>query len=83
MSSADPSSISDVPSSSTNNESQKSGDLKNDKTFSRYRSLIVVECGLKIATNEATLKRLQNLRRELNYINETDWMYEPVEKKIP
>ncbi|XP_059216302.1 uncharacterized protein LOC131994085 [Stomoxys calcitrans] len=82
-----PSSLSEEASiSSTSNEieSQKSSDLKNDKTFSRYRSLIVVECGgLKITTNEANLKRMQNLRRELNYLNETEWMYEPVDKKTP
>ncbi|XP_075163680.1 uncharacterized protein LOC142236304 [Haematobia irritans] len=76
-----PSSLSEEASTS-NEESQKSSDLKNEKTFSRYRSLIVVECGgLKITTNEANLKRMQNLRKELNYINETEWMYEAVDKK--
>lgn len=56
-------------------------EVRNDKTFSRYRSLIVTECGLKITTTENYLKRLQNLRKELNYINETDWMYEPLDRK--
>lgn len=73
-------SISEEPSTSNPSESQKS-EVKNDKTFSRYRSLIVTECGLKITTTENYLKRLQNLRKELNYINDTDWMYEPLDKK--
>ncbi|XP_046808760.1 uncharacterized protein LOC124420339 isoform X2 [Lucilia cuprina] len=71
-------SISEEPSSS--NPSEKA-EVKTDKTFSRYRSLIVTECGFKITTTENYLKRLQNLRKELNYINETDWMYDSLDRK--
>lgn len=53
---------------------------KYDKT-ARLRSLIVTECGFKVTSNENYLKRLENLRKELNYINDTDWMYEPVKFK--
>ncbi|KAL7743916.1 hypothetical protein ACLKA6_003138 [Drosophila palustris] len=31
--------------------------------------------------NDSHLSRLQSLRNELNHINETDWMYESLEKK--
>ncbi|XP_065362209.1 uncharacterized protein LOC135955777 [Calliphora vicina] len=73
-------SISEEPSSSNPSETQKA-EVKHDKTFSRYRSLIVTECGLKVTTTENYLKRLQNLRKELNYINETDWMYDSLDRK--
>ncbi|XP_055626782.1 uncharacterized protein LOC129768871 [Toxorhynchites rutilus septentrionalis] len=29
---------------------------------------------------ENHVKRLQNLRKEINYIKDTDWQYEPIEK---
>lgn len=37
--------------------------------------------GLKEDISDSHLNRLQNLRSELNYINDTDWMYESLEKK--
>lgn len=37
--------------------------------------------GLKEDISDSHLNRLQHLRNELNYINETDWMYESLEKK--
>lgn len=74
-------SISEEPTSTSNPSECQKNEVKNDKTFSRYRSLIVTECGLKITTTENYLKRLQNLRKELNYINETDWLYESLDKK--
>lgn len=35
----------------------------------------------KEETNDSHLSRLQNLRNELNYISDTDWMYESLENK--
>ncbi|XP_034110722.1 uncharacterized protein LOC132789749 [Drosophila nasuta] len=32
-------------------------------------------------TSDSHLNRLHSLRNELNYINDTDWMYESLEKK--
>ncbi|XP_041633250.1 uncharacterized protein [Drosophila kikkawai] len=32
-------------------------------------------------TPESHSKRLQNLRKELGYLSETDWMYESLDKK--
>lgn len=37
--------------------------------------------GLKEDISDSHLNRLQHLRSELNYINDTDWMYESLEKK--
>ncbi|KAL9917144.1 uncharacterized protein LOC119641188 [Glossina fuscipes] len=73
------SSITDEACTSNANEHKKL-ETKSDKA-SRLRSLIITECGLKITTTENYLKRLQNLRKELNYINETDWMYESIDRK--
>lgn len=49
--------------------------------MSRIRALLVPECGFKVTTNENYLKRLENIRKELNYISETDWMYDTVQFK--
>ncbi|XP_037939499.1 uncharacterized protein LOC119672512 [Teleopsis dalmanni] len=70
----------ELPTSSANTEG-KIIDTTSDRTFAKYRSLIISECGFKITTTESYLKRLQNLRKELTYINETDWMFEPLDKK--
>ncbi|EDX09086.1 GD13767 [Drosophila simulans] len=39
------------------------------------------ECGKAAETSENHLKRLQNLRKELSYLSETDWMYESLDRK--
>ncbi|EDW93275.1 uncharacterized protein LOC6532826 [Drosophila yakuba] len=39
------------------------------------------EGGKAAETTETHLKRLQNLRKELGYLSETDWMYESLDKK--
>lgn len=51
------------------------------QSTSKVISLITSESGFKEETNDSHLSRLQQLRSELNYISETDWMYESLEKK--
>lgn len=75
----------DVPSTSdasTEQQPSKRPESNSEKTFSRYKYLILSECGFKISTTENHLKRLQNLRKELNYIKETEWMFDPLEKRV-
>ncbi|XP_055846552.1 uncharacterized protein LOC129912359 [Episyrphus balteatus] len=66
---------------STEPPSSKKPESHSEKTFARYKYLILSECGYKISTTENHLKRLQNLRKELNYLKETEWMYDPLEKR--
>lgn len=44
--------------------------------------MLCVEMGEKRTQKENHINRLQNLRKELNYIKTTDWQYEPIEKYI-
>lgn len=48
---------------------------------SKVISLVTSESGYKEESNDSHLNRLQFLRNELNYISETDWMYDSLEKK--
>ncbi|XP_036336320.1 uncharacterized protein LOC118746588 [Rhagoletis pomonella] len=59
----------------------KKSDTQTDKIFSRCHSIVLTEDEYKLTNTETQQKRLQNLRKELNYISETDWMYETVERK--
>ncbi|CAD7003297.1 unnamed protein product [Ceratitis capitata] len=59
----------------------KKPDTQTDKTFSRCHSIVLTEDDYKQTISETYQKRLQNLRKELNYISETDWMYESLDKK--
>ncbi|XP_037720749.1 uncharacterized protein LOC119554077 [Drosophila subpulchrella] len=47
----------------------------------KAESLSEAEGGNAAETTETHLKRLQNLRKELSYLSETDWMYESLDKK--
>lgn len=62
-------------------QASKKPESHSEKTFARYKYLILSECGHKISTTENHLKRLQNIRKELNYLKETEWMYDPLEKR--
>ncbi|XP_053956976.1 uncharacterized protein LOC128862406 [Anastrepha ludens] len=73
----------ELPSTS---ETAVDGELKNPETqtnkiFSRCHSIVLTEDDYKLRISDTYQKRLQNLRKELNYISETDWMYESVERK--
>ncbi|EDV96180.1 uncharacterized protein LOC122322590 [Drosophila grimshawi] len=64
-------------------ESNNAAEIKklDTQTTSKVISLITSESGVKAEANDTHLNRLQTLRNELNYISETDWMYESLEKK--
>uniref|UniRef100_A0A6P4E1J0 Uncharacterized protein LOC108039362 n=1 Tax=Drosophila rhopaloa TaxID=1041015 RepID=A0A6P4E1J0_DRORH len=47
----------------------------------KAESLTEAEGGKEADTTETHIKRLQNLRKELAYLSETDWMYESLDKK--
>ena len=72
-----------LPSSSTSNNLNVSQiDIRAGQTYSQYRSLVLAALNSQGRTSsENNLRRLQNLRKELNYISETDWMYEAIDKK--
>lgn len=73
----------EVPSTSdVSTEPSKKPESHSEKTFANYKLLILSECGYKISTTENHLKRLQNLRKELNFLKETEWMYDPLEKRV-
>ncbi|XP_044570882.1 uncharacterized protein LOC123257141 [Drosophila ananassae] len=54
---------------------------KSESGAESVESLIGSESGARAETAESHLKRLQNLRKELGYISETDWMYDSLDKK--
>ncbi|XP_018786378.1 PREDICTED: uncharacterized protein LOC108967434 [Bactrocera latifrons] len=59
----------------------KKPETQTDKTFSRCHSIVLTEDDYKQTISDSYQKRLQNLRKELNYISETDWMYESANRK--
>lgn len=59
----------------------KKPETQTDKTFSRCHSIVLTEDDYKQTISDSYQKRLQNLRKELNYISETDWMYESADRK--
>lgn len=63
--------------------SSNSAEIKklDSQSTTKVISLITSESGYKEESNDSHLNRLQFLRNELNYIIETDWMYESLEKK--
>ncbi|XP_043063626.1 uncharacterized protein LOC122319881 [Drosophila ficusphila] len=61
----------------TNETEAKKSEIEADKA----ESLTEAEGGKAEETTETHLKRLQNLRKELGYLSETDWMYESLDKK--
>ncbi|KQS43505.1 uncharacterized protein LOC26526108 [Drosophila erecta] len=65
-----------IPVESGEAEAKKS-EIGADKAESQTEA----EGGKAAETTETHLKRLQNLRKELGYLSETDWMYESLDKK--
>ncbi|CAD7080824.1 unnamed protein product [Hermetia illucens] len=54
-----------------------------DKTFSRFKFSAFAEVGAKGLQNENHAKRIVLMRKEfLHFIKETEWQYEPVEKRV-
>lgn len=47
------------------------------KEYVRTKFALYLEIGESNMINESHLKRLANLRKELNYIKNTDWQYDP------
>ncbi|KAI8039475.1 uncharacterized protein LOC128259225 [Drosophila gunungcola] len=66
---------SNIPVESTETEAKKP-EISADKA-----QLSEAEGGKVVDSTESHLKRLQNLRKELGYLSETDWMYDSLEKK--
>ncbi|XP_055914593.1 uncharacterized protein LOC129947874 isoform X2 [Eupeodes corollae] len=62
-------------------EPNKKPETHSEKIFASNKYVILSECRFHISTKENHLKRLQNLRKELNYLKETEWMYDPLEKR--
>ena len=50
------------------------------KFMNRLKSEIQVQKHQKQINLELHQKRVQNLRKELEYLKETDWKYQPVDK---
>ncbi|XP_070071132.1 uncharacterized protein [Drosophila takahashii] len=69
-------SASNIPVESPETEAKKP-EIGADKA----ESLTEAEGEKAAETTETHLKRLQNLRKELSYLSETDWMYESLDKK--
>ncbi|XP_044313885.1 uncharacterized protein LOC108039362 [Drosophila rhopaloa] len=67
---------SNIPVESTETEAKKP-EIGADKA----ESLTEAEGGKEADTTETHIKRLQNLRKELAYLSETDWMYESLDNK--
>lgn len=44
--------------------------------------LVYVETSENRSQQENHLRRLHNLRKELNHIKDTEWRYEPIEKFV-
>ncbi|KAM8706538.1 hypothetical protein ACLKA7_010753 [Drosophila subpalustris] len=53
----------------------------NSVEIKKLDTVLNSERSFKEEINDSHLNRLQNLRNELNYISDTDWMYESLEKK--
>lgn len=56
---------------------QNSDDTSNTPLINRNQS---ADNNIKL-NHESHLKRLKGLRKELNYLKETEWMYETVDKQ--
>lgn len=74
-----------VLSSPSQSESQastiNSATTKKSSVFSRYKFEETVEKSrVQLAEQDAHQKRLRNLRKELDYIQETAWQYQSVDK---
>lgn len=54
--------------------------LVDDKIYSRYTSTLAAETNKRKIDIADHLKRLAELRKEVEYLDSTDWMYEPVDK---
>ncbi|XP_062132471.1 uncharacterized protein LOC133843095 [Drosophila sulfurigaster albostrigata] len=70
-------SIPDTSSISTNNVEKLDYRICKKEVVKQINS----ESNSKNDTSDSHLNRLHSLRNELNYINDTDWMYESLEKK--
>lgn len=72
---------SNIATESTN--SNNTGEIRklNTEASNEVISFLSSERSFKKENNDNHLNRLQSLRKELNYIKETDWMYESAEKK--
>ncbi|XP_034487237.1 uncharacterized protein LOC117791559 [Drosophila innubila] len=70
-----------IAESSISNNTVEIKKLDTQATTSKVISVLNSERNFKEETNDIHLDRLQNLRNELNYINDTDWMYESLDKK--
>ncbi|OXA51916.1 hypothetical protein Fcan01_13126 [Folsomia candida] len=53
-----------------------------EKLFSKYSNTLVSESNRRKADALDHLKRLAELRKETEFLDHTDWMYEPVEKLL-
>lgn len=63
--------------------SEASEDLSNAKQgIVRQKFHLYVELCENSMKIETHMKRLSNLRKELTYIKNTDWKYDPVEKQV-
>lgn len=52
------------------------------KEYVRLKFALYTEVGENTLQIENHVKRMQALRKEINYVNNTDWNYEPIEKLI-
>ncbi|XP_070136130.1 uncharacterized protein [Drosophila bipectinata] len=55
--------------------------VKKAESEADSESVIGSDSGARAETADSHLKRLQNLRKELVHISETDWMYDSLDKK--
>lgn len=52
------------------------------RQYIRFNFMMYIEVGEKKTQMENHLKRVQDLRKELTHIKETDWQYDSIEKHI-
>jgi len=67
-----------TPSSSTKSSSSNPTPV-DDKIFSKYSNILLAESNKRKIENADHLKRLAELRKELKYLEETEWMYPNIE----
>lgn len=68
-----------IEGSSSSNQAAAAGQISStfNKEYVRTKFALYLEIGESNMINESHIKRLANLRKELNYIKNTDWQYDP------
>lgn len=61
-------------------QDDKADDLSALRTAAKINELVNVSASL--ASQEAHQTRIKSLRKELEFLKETEWKYEPIEKFI-